>query len=72
MALDQGAGHSFSEIGIAASAPKKSGVYVIYNRTTWIYVGEAGDIEVRLYSHLRGESDPKRMHFESKSYRLRL
>lgn len=57
MALNDGTGHTFSETGIAGSAPKKSGVYAIYNRSTWIYIGEAKDIEVRLYAHLRGESD---------------
>lgn len=50
-------GYSFSEQGIAASAPRASGVYAIYNNTEWIYVGEAKDIEARLYQHLRGESD---------------
>ena len=50
-------GYSFSENGIANSAPRKSGVYVIYNRNEWIYIGESKDIEARLYEHLRGESD---------------
>src|SRR5436853_6029974 len=50
-------GYEFTELGIARSAPRASGVYGIYNSQAWIYVGEAEDIEVRLYAHLRGESD---------------
>jgi excinuclease UvrABC nuclease subunit len=50
-------GFAFSEFGIATYAPRKSGVYGIYNGTTWIYVGEAQDIEARLYEHRRGQSD---------------
>lgn len=50
-------GYSFSENGIATYAPRSSGVYGIYNKTIWIYVGEAKDMEARLYAHLRGESD---------------
>src|SRR4051812_7701012 len=50
-------GYSFTETGIAAAAPRQSGVYAIYNNTEWIYVGESRDIEARLFEHLRGESD---------------
>ena len=50
-------GYGFSEQGIANAAPRQSGVYVIYNKTEWIYIGESQDIEARLYEHLRGESD---------------
>jgi excinuclease UvrABC nuclease subunit len=57
MALSDGNGHKFSEFGIFNSASTQSGVYAIYNSTKWIYVGEAQDIQARLFSHLRGESD---------------
>jgi excinuclease UvrABC nuclease subunit len=50
-------GFTFSEAGIAKYAPRGSGVYGIYNRNGWIYIGEAKDIEARLYEHLRGKSD---------------
>jgi excinuclease UvrABC nuclease subunit len=49
--------YPFSETGIATYAPRGSGVYGIYNSQKWIYVGEAKDMEARLYAHLRGESD---------------
>jgi len=48
---------TFTEKGIATYAPRQSGVYGIYNGTEWIYVGEAKDMEERLYAHLRGNSD---------------
>jgi excinuclease UvrABC nuclease subunit len=48
---------AFSETGIATYAPRESGVYGIFNGTEWIYIGEAHDIEARLYDHLRGVSD---------------
>lgn len=49
--------YPFSEAGIAAYAPTVSGVYGIYNSDVWIYVGEAGDMEKRLYEHYRKQSD---------------
>jgi excinuclease UvrABC nuclease subunit len=57
MPFTQKTGFDFNERGIASYAPRESGVYGIYNRNTWIYVGEARDMELRLYAHLRGESD---------------
>ena len=50
-------GYNFTEQGIASYAPRSSGVYGIYNSGKWIYIGEAGDIEARLYAHLRRQSD---------------
>ncbi len=38
-------------------APRESGVYGIYDNSEWIYIGEAKDMEARLYEHLRGQSD---------------
>jgi excinuclease UvrABC nuclease subunit len=46
----------FTERGIAQYSPTRSGVYGIYNNRTWIYVGEAGDIQARLLEHVRGQS----------------
>ncbi len=57
MAINTGTGYAFTETGIANNAPAKSGVYAIYNKSEWIYVGEARDMQARLYEHLRGESD---------------
>lgn len=57
MPFNQTTGFSFTESGILAYAPKASGVYGIYNSGRWIYVGEAQDIETRLLSHVRRESD---------------
>lgn len=47
----------FSEAGIASYAPRESGVYGIYNSKEWIYIGEAKDMEARLYEHLRLQSN---------------
>ncbi len=57
MPFNSNHGYRFTEAGIAAYAPRESGVYGIYNNNSWIYIGEAGDMEARLYAHLRGESD---------------
>jgi len=43
---------SFNELGIKTYAPTNSGVYAIYNSTTWIYIGESNDIQRRLLEHL--------------------
>ncbi|MGO9840462.1 MAG: GIY-YIG nuclease family protein [Candidatus Acidiferrales bacterium] len=57
MPFSSNTGFSFSERGIATYAPRESGVYGIYDSSEWIYIGEARDIEARLYEHLRGQSD---------------
>jgi predicted GIY-YIG superfamily endonuclease len=49
--------NGFTEAGILASAPRASGVYGIFNGNEWIYIGEAADMEARLFDHLRGNSD---------------
>jgi excinuclease UvrABC nuclease subunit len=49
---------TFTEHMILAVASRSSDVYGIKGHGTgWIYVGEAQDIEERLLSHIRGESD---------------
>ncbi len=50
-------GFTYSEQGIASYAPRASGVYGIYNSSEWIYIGEARDMEARLYEHIRLQSD---------------
>jgi predicted GIY-YIG superfamily endonuclease len=57
MPFNATSGYSFTEAGIAAWAPRESGVYGIYNSTAWIYIGESKDMEARLYEHVRGQSD---------------
>jgi excinuclease UvrABC nuclease subunit len=57
MPFSSSTGYSFTERGIASYAPRESGVYGIYNNSEWIYIGEAKDIEARLYEHIRGQSD---------------
>jgi len=47
----------FTEAGIAKYAPRESGVYGIFNSGEWIYIGEAKDLEARLYEHVRKQSD---------------
>jgi excinuclease UvrABC nuclease subunit len=49
-------GYNFTTAGIV-SAPSASGVYGIYNRTSWIYIGESGDIAARLGEHFSGSSN---------------
>jgi excinuclease UvrABC nuclease subunit len=63
MPFNQTTGFSFTESGILAYAPRTSGVYGIYNSRRWIYVGEAQDIEARLLSHVRRESDQSKCIF---------
>ncbi len=49
--------YPFTAQGIAAYAPARSGVYGIFKQGDWIYIGEAGNIQTRLYDHLNGNSD---------------
>src|SRR3974390_871259 len=45
----------YDVLSVVAAAPRRSGVYAIRNTETWIYVGEAHDIQVRLLQHLNGD-----------------
>ncbi len=45
----------YDVLSVVASAPRRSGVYAIRNKDTWIYIGEAHDIQVRLLQHLNGD-----------------
>src|SRR5258708_3103854 len=49
-------GFVWTRESILANAPRASGVYVIYNRQTWIYIGESGDIQARLLQHYGGDN----------------
>jgi excinuclease UvrABC nuclease subunit len=57
MPFNSATGFTFSESGIATYAPRESGVYGIYNSGEWIYIGEAKDMEARLYEHFRKQSE---------------
>lgn len=57
MGFDNAGSFPFSEQGIAKYAPRDSGVYGIFNDREWIYIGEAKDMETRLYEHVRGQSE---------------
>lgn len=57
MAFTETTDFAFTEEGILKYAPRSSGVYGIRNSSRWVYVGEAEDMEARLLSHVRRESD---------------
>jgi excinuclease UvrABC nuclease subunit len=46
----------FDYATILASVPAQSGDYAIYNRTSWIYVGESRNIRGRVLDHLNGDN----------------
>ncbi len=49
-------GYPWSLAGVL-SAPSASGVYGIFNRTDWIYIGESSDIAARLSEHFNGSAN---------------
>lgn len=49
-------GYQWSLVGLTR-APTASGVYGIFNRDRWIYIGETGDIAARLSEHFAGASN---------------
>ena len=49
---------SFTEPGIRSFAPVLSGVYGISNSKGWIYIGESGNIQGTLLSHLTEPDTP--------------
>jgi len=50
----------FTEAGVSSIAAGQTGVYGIYNRSEWIYIGQAEDLRERLLEHVRGNSDQSR------------
>jgi hypothetical protein len=50
------ASHAWLGQKIMQRAPKTSGVYAIFNKENWIYVGEASDLRVKLIAHFDGEN----------------
>lgn len=42
---------------IMSRAPRGAGVYALWNKDYWIYVGQSGDIQGRLLQHLGGDND---------------
>ena len=52
MPFPQGSSFALSANSVRAHAPNSSGVYGIFNRSQWIYVGESSDIQRRLLAHL--------------------
>lgn len=48
--------HPYTELSIQATAPARSGVYVIDSKQHWIYIGESANIRDRLLDHHSGAS----------------
>ncbi len=55
-------GYSFTEGAIKVAAPHASGVYMIFNRKQYIFVGEAGDIRTRLLAHFQRDEEGIHSH----------
>ena len=47
---------AYTPASVRQNAPAASGVYGIFTRYTWIYIGESHDIQARLLQHLNGDS----------------
>ncbi|MGH7305633.1 MAG: hypothetical protein ACRELZ_20305 [Candidatus Rokuibacteriota bacterium] len=55
MAWRNPASYPFSTSSILLNAPHESGVYALFNKTTWVYVGESRNIRAQLMGHLNGD-----------------
>ncbi len=42
---------------VSTRVPQASGIYVLWNRDVWIYVGVSDDIQGRLLQHLAGDNN---------------
>jgi hypothetical protein len=49
------ASYEFSRISICLNAPEQSGIYALYHRATWLYIGETENIRAQLLQHLDGD-----------------
>lgn len=56
-------GYSFTEGAIKVVAPRASGVYLIFNRREYIFVGESANIRKRLLEHLQRDEEGIRSHY---------
>ena len=45
--------YAYNRPSILQNAPNASGVYALFTRNEWVYIGESGDIQARLLEHLR-------------------
>lgn len=50
-------GLPFTRSSVLANAPESSGVYVLFNPNSNVYVGESGNIRERLLQHLTNETN---------------
>lgn len=48
--------YSFNRTSVVLHAPEGSGVYVLYSKTTWLYIGEGENIRAQLLQHLDGDN----------------
>ena len=67
-------GHAWSESSIKINAPASSGVYAVFNATSWLYAGDSDDIRCSLLDHFNGdvpglaEAAPTGFSFEELGY----
>lgn len=47
----------YDRASVTSHAPGVPGVYALWNRDVWVYVGETDDIKKRLLEHLSGENE---------------
>jgi hypothetical protein len=45
----------FNETSVILNAPPQPGIYALYNKATWVYIGESENVETQLLQHLRGD-----------------
>lgn len=53
MSFAECAARSFTAISVQKNAPECSGVYGLSNGLEWVFIGEAGNIQAQLMTHLR-------------------
>ncbi|PYN89024.1 MAG: hypothetical protein DMD87_07555 [Candidatus Rokuibacteriota bacterium] len=54
--------YPFSMAAVVLNAPPESGVYALRSGTTWVYIGETGDVLAQLVQHLNGNNVCITMH----------
>jgi hypothetical protein len=46
--------YAFTRTSVVLNAPERSGVYALYSKATWVYIGEGENIRAQLLQHLDG------------------
>jgi len=55
MPFPQQDAHPYTQVGIESIKPTQKGVYGLFQKSAWVYIGRAQDLRKRLLEHLHSD-----------------